>query len=419
MKKIYYLIFSTLLLYGNQGKAQTNAKYNALHTSVANQMVAEGFQSISIKQEGTIFFLAYENRVYRNEVAAIKKIIQLVTPLIKEKATNLIIITQRQQIPVFSTTIVLADYLDFQEGNISLEQFISRLQITQKVEKINRKNWVVYDNNSGKYKLEFVIEPDLNLALGGHPDAIQHQFNLLPTANIYLWKGAKFKFQAILPISNELPIPEETFVRPGILSFYQEIRLPANLLVGVSAGYFTNYRYGTALDVTKYFFNGNLAIRGHLGYTGYASYPKRLGVDEPEKMWQYGDFDYTDYKIGIDYFIAKWNLKVGVDYGKGLYDKSIAQVHITQRFKECSFGLFGFKTTNGYNYGVHLAIPIFPKKYWKPKTISVRPASHLKYTYYTTQNYVSQYETGNDFLLDHQLFTPVLIRNLLAREKWN
>ena len=419
MRKIYCLVLFVMFFSGNQGKTQTNTEYNALHTSVANQMVAEGFQSISIKQEGATFFLAYENRVYRYEVAAIKKIIQLVTPLIKEEARELTIITQKQQIPVFATTVVIADYLAFQAGSISLEQFVNRLQITQKIEKINQKNWAVYNNNSGKYKLEFVIEPDLNLSLGGHPDAILHQFNLLPSANIYLWKGAKFQFQAILPISNELPIPEETFVRPGILSFHQEVRLPTNLFAGVSVGYFTNYRYGTALDVRKYFLNGNVALRGHLGYTGYASYPKRLGVDEPEKIWQYGDFDYVDYKIGIDYFIAKWNLKVGVDYGKGLYDRNITQLRITQNFKELSFGLFGFKTKSGYNYGVDLKIPIFPKKYWKPKTISIRPATHLKYTYYTTQNYVSEYETGNDFILDNQYFTPALVQNLLAREKWN
>ncbi len=419
MRNLYFLMLSFLLLCGNQGKTQSNTAHNALQTSVANQMIAEGFQSISIKQVGSTFFLAYENRVYRYEVAAIKKIIQLVTPLIKEETTELVLITQRQQIPVFSTTVVLADYLGFQAGDMPLETFISRLRITQSVERISREDWAVYNNNTGKYKLEFVIEPDLNLSLGGHPDAILHQFNLLPSANIYLWKGAKFKFQAILPISNELPIPEETFVRPGILAFHQEVRLPTNLFAGVSVGYFTNYRYGTALDVKKYFFNGNVALRGHLGYTGYASYPKRLGVDEPEKVWQYGDLDYVDYKIGMDYFIAKWNLKIGVDYGKALYHRNITQVRITQNFKELSFGLFGFKTKSGYNYGVDLAMPIFPKKYWKPKTISVRPASHLKYRYYTTQHYVSQYDSGNDFILDNQYFTPALIQNLLAREKWN
>ena len=170
MRKIYCLVLFVMFFSGNQGKTQTNAEYNALHTSVANQMVAEGFQSISIKQEGATFFLAYENRVYRYEVAAIKKIIQLVTPLIKEEARELTIITQKQQIPVFATTVVIADYLAFQAGSISLEQFVNRLQITQKIEKINQKNWAVYNNNSGKYKLEFVIEPDLNLSLGGHPE---------------------------------------------------------------------------------------------------------------------------------------------------------------------------------------------------------------------------------------------------------
>ena len=124
-------------------------------------------------------------------------------------------------------------------------------------------------------------------------------------------KAQNFSFRRFYQLAMSYLFQRKLLCDLAFYPFHQEVRLPTNLFAGVSVGYFTNYRYGTALDVRKYFLNGNVALRGHLGYTGYASYPKRLGVDEPEKIWQYGDFDYVDYKIGIDYFIAKWNLKVG------------------------------------------------------------------------------------------------------------
>jgi len=420
MNRFKILLFLFLSYFHYQGKTQINTLYNNdLQTEVLNQLVAEGFQSISIKQEGKIFFVAYENRVYRYEVNAIKQIIQLVAPLLVRDVEQLVIITRQQQIPIVSTQLFLRDYNDFMEGKINKTIFINRLQISQEDTFLTITDWQINNKNTGKFKLEIVIEPDLNLVLGGTPDPVLHQFNLIPTANLYLWKGAQFKFQGILPISNELGIPEETFVRPGILSFSQQVRLPTNLFVGISFGYYSEYRYGTSLDLTKYFINGNLALNGHLGYTGYASYPKRLGVENPEKVWQYGDWDYLDYKMGVSYFIPKWKVKMGVSYGKVLYNKKALHVSMTQQFKEARIEVFSFKTDNGYNYGVNLAIPIFSKKYWKPKVVSIKPASHLQYSYYFTQRYISEYNTGINSNINNQTFNPALLQYLLTREDWD
>ena len=83
-------------------------------------------------------------------------------------------------------------------------------------------------------------------------------------------------------------------------------------------------------------------------------------------------------------------------------------------------GYLGFKTQSGYNYGVDLKIPIFPKKYWKPKTISIKPESHLKYTYYTTQNYVRPVlRLVMTLCLITNILHSALIQNLLARETWD
>lgn len=418
MKKQFFLFFSIFLLLGVHGKAQST-NINELYNKVLTKMVAEGFQSVSIKKENDSFYLAYENRVYRYEVMAIKKIIQLVAPIIGSDATKLILITKKQQIPVLNTTLELADYSTFQNGLIDKTTFINRLVMTQKKIPFKKGDWAIFDKNTSQYKIEIEVEPDLNLVLGGAPDPILHQLNLIPAVNLYLWKGAQFKFQAILPISNEIAILEETFVRPGILSFSQQIRLPSNLFAALSVGYFSAYRYGSALDLTKYLFNGKLVLRGHLGYTGYASYPKRLGVDEPEKVWQYADIGYTDYKVSMDYFIAKWNLQAGVEYGKVLYNKKMIGIHVTQNFKELKLGFFSFKTDDGYNYGVKLAIPIMPKKYWNPKQFSIKPSSHLNYTYYTTEQYISQYNTGKYDNFHNQSLTPNQIQNLLEREDWN
>lgn len=387
--------------------------------AVADLMLEEGFQSIEAFTRDKKIVVRYENRVYRFEATAIKRIIQLLHPVVTANYEMLVLIPKQRNIPMVSIELDLKRYESFANGEISARELFQNTLITDEVNyyKITPKPTI---ENNGNFKLEFEFEPQLRLSLGGFPDAVIHQVNLLPTANIFLWQGAQLKFQGILPLLNEFEIPEEEIFRPGIMAFTQFVRLPQEIFALFSAGYYTENRYGLNLEVAKYFLNNNLQIKARAGFTGYAAYPQRRGVESIIKGWEYANPDYWDYEAGVAYRFPKWDLNIGAEAGKGLLFKEFVRVNVFRQFDETQLGFFALVTNDGENYGFNLSVPLFPKKYWKPKVVSVRPSRSFRYTYHATQNYITQYETGIDIATLYLNFNPAFLRNQLSNGKdWN
>ena len=274
------------------------------------------------------------------------------------------------------------------------------------------------------------IEPQFRFSFGGYPDPVIP--SIQPTSyfeNVYLWRGATFEFQGVLPILDEFDIPEEKFVRPRLFTFNQYLRLPANSFLGISAGYFTNNSYGGELELSKFLLNGNLQIRSKIGYTGFASYPKIRGYDDPQPGWQISDLDVIDYRFNLDYRFPKWDLLVQLEYGKYISPDKVARFTIIRQFNEITFGFFVFiedvpkrlsfqnDIEPENNYGFHLAIPLFPKKYHKPGLFQIKPSRFIQYTYHAAQYFPTQYDTGNNIWeLTNQL-NPSFIQNQLNHLK--
>jgi len=334
-----------------------------LVNKIEEVLITEGFQNVRVGEDAAAVILSYENSVYRYEVAALKNVITTIAPLVEKQL--LVIITKKQDIPLLVTQLKIKDYRAFNNKEITTEQFFDQLILDQNHPYLKFKDWKNSNTNTGQFRAELEIAPDLNIAYGAKPDAVLHQFNIIPNLNVYLWKGAALKLQTIFPISNELEIPEEKIIRPGLLTFHQRVRLPHNAFATISLGYFSNYRYGSRLNVTKYLFNGRLTLQGQAGNTGYAAYPKRLFLsnDTPEKAWEYAALGYWDYQAKASYLFPKYNLFVDLTYGKVLDNDRFYQVTINQQFKELTVGFFAYKVDKGTNYGVNLKIPFFPKKY--------------------------------------------------------
>lgn len=379
-------------------------------------LVKHGFQQVSAKIHLSVLLITYENRVYRFESNAIAQIIKLLTPQIVDTTVETIrIIPLKYGLPMIQIDVAADQLKAFQNGEITASSLIEKITITQSISK--KLRGLTYKNKS-TFKAEFEIEPHLRLSLGGFPDAVLHQINIRPTANIFLWKGAQVKLQGILPLTNEFSATEENWARPGILVFNQYVRLPANSWAKLSLGYFERFRYGGELQLGKYFFNGNLEINAKLDYTGYASYPIRLFVDQPKRGWQFTDVDYWNYQAGVHYRIPKWDLVIGMEMGKALFFQDFFRVQFYRQFNEVKLGFFALKSNSGENYGFNLSIPLIPKKYWKPRFFSVRPSRAFTYNYQATQTRISVVDTGYDFAFLRDQFNPTFLqaqlRQLLA-----
>jgi len=415
----YLLIWMYCLFSWSTGNSQSiDSSIRGMETMISQILVEEGFQSIVVYNEDNKMIVSYENRRYRFEVAAMLRIMELITEEKDLGLDEVVLVPKRLNIPILSVNLSLKAYQQFKNKEITIAQFAQYLSVENESIYTKNKSQSI-QKHTGNYALELEIEPQLRLALGGNPDAVIHQLNLVPRVNFFLWKGAKLSTGVILPISNEFQVEEEEMIRPELIAFSQFFRLPRNTYAGLSVGYFTKYRYGTQAEIGKFFLNNNLLIKGKIGYTGYASYPKRLFLERPEKGWQRAKLDYVDYQIGLDYRFPKWDLVAGLTYGKGLFDKRFVEANLSRQINEMTIGFVALKTDNGENYGVRLSLPIFPKKYWKPKRVSVRPARQFKYDYNGNQNFVTQYSTGTNMADLHFQLNPSFIKNQLLFQLTN
>ncbi len=405
--RLPHIILSLLMIVGVQGNILSQEVTNLLQTNnMSSALVQHGFQGVTEHTVDSTLIISFENRLYRLEANAIYNILEIINKDLGNQYNKLILISKKQDIPLIACELNLNDFQALKVGEISIQQFKQKLVVSNSSSYFNSINKTSI--NSGNYKIEIVVEPTLGLALGGFPDPVLHQINLNPILNIFLWKGATVKLQGIFPLSNEIEVPEEKYIRPGILSFNQQIRLPKDIFVNAGIGYFTSNRYGGNLSAKKFFINGNLMLQGSLGYTGNASYPQIIGEDQHLKKWQYSNLNYLDYAVGANYWLAKYNLRIGISYGKFLNEKRAIRAELFQNFKETRIGFFALKTEGGNNYGMQIAVPFFPKKYWKPKIISVRPPTHFRYTYHSKQSYIKDYWTGNNNF--EQTMNPSLVK---------
>ncbi len=420
---ISFLLIAFVYAYGDAQDTQNNDLLIAQR--VAESLKQAGFQNISIYKTQDELVVAYENRVYRFEAVGLKKVIQITIAATQKEIEQFVFITKRFDIPRISTSLLLSDYLDYQEGKLSIEGFVKDIKVTQTVDKFITGEQLVANENSGNYRLELVVQPHTAFEFGSLviDDAVIHLLGIRPKFNAYLWKGAHFSYEFIVPISNEFKetLPHWSLITPRVISLNQEVRLPKNTFLIGSIGAFSETRYGGAIALGKYFLDNRLLLQGKVGYTGHLSYTRfflnfRL-EREATKGWEYTDLDYLDYKLGVHYWFPKWNLQVGMEYGKGLYNGDLAKVSFTQKFNEVDIGFFLTRMSQGTNYGMNLGIPIFPKKYWKPNRIlSVRPARQLLFKYESVvEASVQEYQAQGMYNGFPQDLNPHFIKNQLLR----
>lgn len=363
-------------------------------TEYSNALHNQGFQNIAVIEEKRTLHVTFENRRFRNEIDALKKAIDIFYEQVGLNYQAIEYTLQNRGIPTLTSNFAKLKKEDRESASvISLQLLSSQIADT--------KDWYErFGNrlkNKGQWSLEFEVAPQLFLALGSARDPILHQLNLLPTANLYLWKGARIKMQGIVPISDELKNPEDKFWRPRLMTFSQYIQLPKQFIVSGTLGYFTSRRYGGALEVNKFLGkNSKLLAQGGVGLTGFASFPKTVNVDTPIKGWQIGDLNYWTYYLAAEYIIPRWSLRTRLEWRKVLLNRSLVRAEVWRQFNELQLGFFLFRFDGQENYGFQLAFPLFPKRYAKPGRIHFKTSRFIDYTYHTTQYYASDFSTGEN-----------------------
>lgn len=359
----------------------------SLTDSLKCDLLQSGFENVSVVLEDGNMVVAYENRVFRHEIRAIRQVMAILFPIVGQNI-DVTLIPQNRGIPLVAITMTANEYLRLSNWEISDEEFAFAVDISLDVDQIWRKMRKYQKENVSFHKFDIVIHPQFKALFGDFDNRTKAQINLAPKMNTALWRGMLLSAQLIIPLYNELD-EEEDHWRPGLLTINQTFRVPYNSFISATVGYFTRDRYGTDLEIRRYFADGKWAIGANIGYTGYASYL--------EGTWRYSDIDYLTAFFDVECRVSQFNLTLSAMYGRYLFRDKGWRFSILRQFGEVDIGFFALKTERGGNAGFSVCIPIFPSRYSPARRIRLRPAEELslEYRYKRLPESSVQYETGN------------------------
>ncbi len=373
------------------------------HEYIAHWLKNEGFENIQINEINDTLILSYENRIFRHEAAALAYIIKNITDFHKN---TLIILPKYLNITMLQLRIEKQDFVNYQKNRISPQEFAEKIIYSLATDHYKSEG---QSTNSSLFKADVLLEPKLSFQLGNYDRPIQALIELAPTLQIQLRRGLQVNTQILIPLFNNLRSMEGVTVRTGMINLSQNFKLPDNFFVTASAGIFTYDRLGVDLKTKKYFLNGHLAISTQMSYTTWTELAHEINNRYFNKD------NYFIGRIGAEYRYAKYDLLIGASYGSFLYQDKGWRFDIYRQFNELIIGFVGIKTTDDYNAGFYLSIPLMPRKNKQIKKIRLRPSHYFKSGYnfrgstYTGKNY----STGNNIINRSREFNPYYIKNQL------
>jgi len=361
------LILITLLIMSQSVDAQNV-------DDLYRKLIDEGFENVLVSNSDSTLYVSYENRLYRFEIDAIKKVLELsADELIGFKRISLII--QNKNIPIVKLETSSNKVMDWLNKKIAPSDFTDELSVSMN----SLPDWYKLKEsndfeNSSSLKFDFVIKPTYRFQFGDYSDPVKYQLNFSPHMDLSLWKGATLRYELTMPIHNDFDEREDS-IRTSNLVFNQTFRLSNSFFLSASLGYFNQNRYGFDIETKNFFMNGNFSIGFNFGYTGYASF---VG----SRLF-YSDLYKWTGSASIDYRIPVYDLTLGLSIGRYLMSDNTFRVDINREFGEIQIGFFAMRSTSGVsNGGFKISVPFFPSKYWKPNFIRLRTIENLDYSYH-------------------------------------
>ncbi len=371
---------------------------------LVSALLKSGFENLAVILEDKHLIVTYENRRYRDELAAAEEVVSLVLALFSEEI-EVTLIPQNRKIPLIAMTLTVnPNGARPANGKSARAGECSAMRVDLEFDSAWKKLQTLAPVNASTWKIDLVVHPQFHAVFGNYGNPVQSQINIAPALNTSLWKGLSLCAQLIIPLQNELE-KEDDHVRPGLLTINQTLRLPRNVFASASFGYFTKNRYGLDVETQKYFFNGKASIGANFGYTGYASYS--------QGVWRYSTIERLITLLNAEFRFPRVDLSLRATYGKFLYQDIGWRVNLVRQFREVDFGFFLMRSADEMNTGFHLSVPVFPRKHFPARALRIKTADYFpwEYRYKGIPDHGKLYNTGNHLEDFMKRLNPSYVRN--------
>ena len=363
--RFYLIILCVLML--KAGIAQPAADSLA----VMQRLMDAGFENLSVTIRGDTVWALAENRRYRYDPRGYAELAEAVMPLLGAHQV-LGVVMLRRGVPAGQFTINRTTWDQGRRGDLPPEVFAGKIVVTTTMDKQVARLVRSRPERTSWNKIDLVVYPQVKIQLGNFDDPFKSQFNLAPSVELQFMRGMQFMAQVIVPLQNDLE-PDGNTVRPGIVALSHTIRLPSDLYLMVSGGYFTRDRYGLNSEMMKAFFNGRLLFGVTAGVTGYAGLR--------EGRWQYSEVDLVTFFGDAAYRWAKYDLTLRAGAGRFSDGGYGWRADLFRQFGEVTIGFFALESEGFLNGGFTFRVPLPPGRYSTRGAARIRPQDYFGYEY--------------------------------------
>ncbi|MCK5824932.1 MAG: YjbH domain-containing protein [Ichthyobacteriaceae bacterium] len=335
----------------------------------AQEIKSNDFENIRVNQHDNTMYISSEDNLFRYNVNGIKSLLKIISDTTSLNQHKLFIMDRG--IPELQVDFNVENK---QSNNVSLKY-------------IDDEKWNLIKElkpkNKSFYKTDLVLYPQFILKNKLLSKIYEIQINIAPAMEVSFWKGMMLTGQVILPIYVD-DTYEEDYVRPGFLTLSQNFRLPSNWYGNITAGNFSNNRYGVDFTLNKPI-NKNFSFIINTGITGKSFYDS--------DKWQTGDLNYLTWNVVMQYYYSRFDLQFDLGYHRFLNNDDGVRFDLTRHFGEVTLGFYGMYSQNEIkeelNAGFHVAIPLSKKKIGRRNLVRLRLPKYFDWEYSAT--------TGNSY----------------------
>jgi len=321
----------------------------------------EGFENLMQVQKGDQLQLHYENRRYRFEGLALKRVLEIIseTECLTDKIT---LVIYNKGIPVTEISTDKSNINGLIAGEIPAEEFNKRSHF----DFTTRKKPKQKAEQSSYLKSDLAFGARTNYLLGNFDNPIRWNPTLTTSFQTTLTKGTQINATYWVLLYDDLYLWEKSRWRYAFIS--HNSRLPGGLFARVSAGFFRSTQYGIETHFTKFFFEDQLRFDVNVSLTENKfldTPPGRRAIDK----------NHFSYGLKATYRYRPWTTDLSVHYGRYVFDDTGYTVLLQRQFNEVFIGFFmretdrqivgSFGRLYDKNYGFQFTVPIGTKKHMK------------------------------------------------------
>lgn len=290
---------------------------------------------------------------------------------------------------------------------ITPETFLEKSVFSFDIKQVQKKFDHKQKTNSSYGKTDLIGGVQLEYTLGNFDNAIRQKINIQPELRTTLGKGLILMGRYNFPTFNELDQSKPQLIIAGASQNY---RFRNNIFLSIDFGFFAPRRFGIHGKLNRYIGDERLRLVINYGIT------REAFVDNRFKLAQNTTLHHT-FNGGMVYRWNKFDTDLSFHYGIFLNSDIGYSIKINRQMEEVYVGLFYNKTNFGNVGGFDFSIPIFPKRYSKPKRFRIRPIKsfYLKYNYISNSKVGLRYTTPFDLSSTLSTYYPEVLRKALLK----